>query len=245
MRRLLAVSLEEPGLDTISGGPDSRSGDHHSGRPDSDETSVGDAAPSRTRHTPEELIALAEQEEADRRRGSDTTVADGAAPRRREQGSTTRPDKDEGKSKKRRARKVRRIVRRFDAWSVLKFSLLFYLCCYLIAMVAGVLLWNAAQRAGTIEGFEGFITDLGAYKSFTFEGDQIFNGFLVGGLVLVVASAAGTVLLAVLFNLISDLTGGIRVTVIEEESAAPLRKPAQRPEPRPKGPRSISELSQQ
>ena len=34
---------------------------------------------------------------------------------------------------------------------------------------------------------------------------------------LVLAGAAGSVVLALLFNLISDLTGGVRVTVLEEE----------------------------
>jgi len=38
-------------------------------------------------------------------------------------------------------------------------------------------------------------------------------------LVLSIAGVAFNVLLCVLFNLISDLTGGVRITVIEEESA--------------------------
>ena len=35
-------------------------------------------------------------------------------------------------------------------------------------------------------------------------------------------------LLAVLFNLISDLTGGVRITVVEEESARMFARPAKR-----------------
>ena len=42
------------------------------------------------------------------------------------------------------------------------------------------------------------------------------------------AGTAANVLLAVLFNLISDIVGGIRVTVIEEEV---VRRPAPEPEP--------------
>ena len=41
----------------------------------------------------------------------------------------------------------------------------------------------------------------------------------LGGVVLVLAGAAASVVLALLFNLISDLTGGVRVTVLEEEPA--------------------------
>ena len=52
---------------------------------------------------------------------------------------------------------------------------------------------------------------------FKFEDQQIFRSFALGGVVLVLAGAATSVVLALLFNLISDLTGGVRVTVLEEE----------------------------
>ena len=63
-----------------------------------------------------------------------------------------------------------------------------------------------------------------ALESFTFNADQIFRASAIGGLVLVVAGAGFTVLMAVLFNLISDLTGGVRFTVVEEETARPRPK---------------------
>ncbi len=123
-----------------------------------------------------------------------------------------------------RARKVRRVLRHVDPWAVLKVSLLFNLCLFIIMMVAGTMLWNLASAAGTIADIESFIEDLGAFETFTFEGGQIFRACLFGGLVLVVAGSGVNVLLAVLFNLISDLVGGIRVTVIEEETLAPARR---------------------
>jgi hypothetical protein len=212
------MSLDDPGLGTVP--VDSNSDDHREQRrPDQDDTAVDHAGdPSdRPRTSPDELIALAEQEQADRRAVAGAARVPPAPAPAPAAAPAARPGPR--RTRKRKARKVRRIVRRLDAWSILKVSLLFFFCVYLIAMVAGVLLWNAAQQAGTIEGFEGFIADLGAYETFTFEGDQLFNGALLGGLVLVIAASAGSVLLAVLFNLISDLTGGIRVTVIEEEQA--------------------------
>jgi Transmembrane domain of unknown function (DUF3566) len=117
-----------------------------------------------------------------------------------------------------RARKVKRVVRHLDAWSVLKISLVLYLCLFVTIMVAGVLLWNLAVSAGTITDIEGFIEDLFAFQSFRFEGEQIFEACLFGGLILVLVGSGLNVLLALLFNLISDLVGGIRVTVIEEET---------------------------
>jgi hypothetical protein len=121
-----------------------------------------------------------------------------------------------------RARKVKRIVRHVDPWSVLKLSLLFYACLFVVFMVAGTLLWNLAGAAGTISSLESFIKDIGAFKTFSFSGGTIFRATFLAGLILVVAGSGLNVLLTVLFNLISDLVGGIRISVIEEETARAL-----------------------
>jgi hypothetical protein len=125
-----------------------------------------------------------------------------------------------------RARKVRRVVRHVDPWSLLKVSLLFYLCMYVTLLVAGVVLWSLASGAGTIDDIEGFVRDMGAYETWEFRGGLIFQVCAIGGLVLVVAGAGVNVLVAVLFNLISDLVGGIRVTVLEEDTARRQGAPA-------------------
>jgi hypothetical protein len=121
-----------------------------------------------------------------------------------------------------RARKVRRVIRHLDPWSVLKVSLLFYLCLFVVLMVSGVVLWNLASAAGTISDIEGFFKSAGAFETFSFDGFTIFRASALIGLILVIAGTAVNVLLAVLFNLISDLVGGVRVTVIEEETARPI-----------------------
>lgn len=123
-----------------------------------------------------------------------------------------------------RARKVRRLVRHVEPWSVLKISLIFYFCLWVILLIAGVILWSLAVSSGTVDNIETFVTELFALESFTFNADQIFRASAIGGLVLVVAGAGFTVLMAVLFNLISDVTGGIRFTVVEEETARPRPK---------------------
>ena len=187
-----------------------------------------------------------------------------------------------------RARKVRRIVRHVDPWSVLKISLLFYAALFLIICVASALLWGAARASGTVENVESFITSVGGFGNcepidgappvtttttqpdsapttpvdqidpggtdtpvteptgavpdpgddedcregeelvgeFRFEDGRIFQAFALGGIVLVLAGSAANVVLVLLFNLMSDLTGGVRITVLEEDSAA--RSPAPR-----------------
>ena len=67
-----------------------------------------------------------------------------------------------------------------------------------------------------------FAEEIFALEEFAFEGEQIFRAVALGSLVLAVAGTGFMVLVAILLNLISDLTGGIRVTVVEEETARPI-----------------------
>ena len=127
-----------------------------------------------------------------------------------------------------RARRVRRLVRHIEPWSVLKVSLIFYFCAWVIMLFVGVTLWNLAVSSGLVDNVENFVVELFALESFTINGDQIFRIAAVGGLVLVVAGSGSTVLGAVLFNLISDITGGVRLTVVEEETARPRPRRARR-----------------
>jgi hypothetical protein len=116
-----------------------------------------------------------------------------------------------------RVRKVTRIVRRIDAWSVLKISVLFYVVLFVILLVAGVLLWNLAESTGTVRNVEGFVRDLFNLEKFDVSGRALFRASWTLGVFLVIAGTGLNVTMAVLFNLISDLVGGVRVTVLEEE----------------------------
>ena len=190
------------------------------------------------------------------------------------------------KAPKVRARKVHRVVRHIDPWSVLKISVVFFTAIFLIICVASAILWNAARSAGAIDDVESFITSLGfgncediagddpsdepvtpstipgdqpqlggstttapvaatpeeersaipdedgkcgegqrLVGGFKFEDARIFQSFALGGIVLVLSGAAFSVVMALLFNLISDLTGGVRVTVLQED-ARPRRRPS-------------------
>ena len=127
-----------------------------------------------------------------------------------------------------RARRVRRLVRHVEPWSVLKVSLILYFCAWAIMLFVGVTLWNLAVNSGLVADVESFVVELFALESFKINADQIFRIAAVGGLVLVLAGSGLTVLGAVLFNLISDVTGGVRLTVVEEETARPRPRRARR-----------------
>lgn len=132
--------------------------------------------------------------------------------------------RDRRTSRKLRARKVRRLVRHVEPWSVLKIALIFYFCLWVILLIAGTILWRLAVSSGTVDNIETFVRELFALEVFMFDPDQIFRACAIGGLVLVVFGAGFTVLMAVIFNLISDITGGARFTVVEEETARPRPK---------------------
>lgn len=135
------------------------------------------------------------------------------------------------------ARRSRRIIRRIDPWTVLKVSVLFYLSVYVILLVAGTVLWMAATVSGVRENVENFFNDLGFTGRLV--GSQILRASAIGGAILVLVGTGANVLLSVLYNLISDVTGGISVTVEDRPVAkvadvptpAPARRTARRTEP--------------
>jgi hypothetical protein len=115
-----------------------------------------------------------------------------------------------------RVRRVTRVVRHVDTWSVFKVALVFNVFFYAVALVAGVLLWQVAYATGTVDNVEKFFEGFG-WETFKFNGGQIFHNAWIAGLFIAVGLTGMAVLLATLFNLITDLVGGVRLSVLEEE----------------------------
>ena len=147
-------------------------------------------------------------------------------------------------------RRVRRVIRKVEPWTVLRFSVFFYLSICLVLLVAGVALWQVANSTGVRDNVEGFVGELiGAEGcgtgngtpttdatsataatgddratadecSYTLRGGRILRATAIGGLVLVVVGTGGNVLLVVLYNLISDVVGGVEITMLEEDTTS-------------------------
>jgi len=115
-----------------------------------------------------------------------------------------------------RVRRVTRVVRHIDPWSTFKLALVFSLVGYLVCLTSGVLLWRVADSTGTLDNVERWFTQFG-WETFEFDGGEIFHNAWIIGLFLAVGLTGAAVLMATLFNLVSDIVGGIRVTVLEEE----------------------------
>lgn len=106
-------------------------------------------------------------------------------------------------------------------WTVLRFSILFYLSFLAVVLVAGTLLWVAASVTGVVDNFERFVEDLWERESFDISGGEILRSSLIGGLVLVLLGTGANVFVAVIYNLIADVVGGVEVVVLEEEPTRP------------------------
>ncbi|MEY3806509.1 MAG: hypothetical protein RIR69_1321 [Actinomycetota bacterium] len=128
---------------------------------------------------------------------------------------STQPQPDQ----RRRVRRVSRIIRDVDAWSVFKVGLIFHAALYVVVLLTGVLLWNVGSATGTIDNVESFMESFG-WDSFTFKGAELFQSVAVFGIFGILGGTGIWVLGALVFNLITELVGGIRVTVLEEEVVA-------------------------
>jgi hypothetical protein len=108
------------------------------------------------------------------------------------------------------------VVRDIDVWSVFKVGVIFHLVLFVVALVAVTLLWSVANSTGTIDNVENFFESFG-WESFSFDGSSLFGNFVAFGLLAAILGTALWVVGAVMFNLITELVGGVRVTVLEEE----------------------------
>lgn len=122
--------------------------------------------------------------------------------------------------RRQRVRKVTRVVRHIDPWSAFKVGIVFSLAAYVVGLTAGVLLWRVADTTGTLGNIERWFTQFG-WETFELHGDEVFAAARTIGLFVSVALTGLIVLLATLFNLVGDVVGGLRVSVLEEEASEP------------------------
>jgi Transmembrane domain of unknown function (DUF3566) len=124
------------------------------------------------------------------------------------------------RSRRPRVRKVNRVVRRIDPWTVFKIAFVLFILLYGVLVVAGVLLWDLANKTGTVDNIQGAVKELFALQTFVIDGKKLFRASWALGAIMAIAGTGLAVTLAVLFNLIADLVGGVRITVLEEEYVA-------------------------
>jgi len=126
--------------------------------------------------------------------------------------STRRDDARSG------SRKTRVVLRQVDAWSVLKFSLLFYFCLMLVFLFALLILYWILGLIGVLDSAAHLLSTAGfgdPDSGFEFHGYWIFSRLFLIGVAGVFVWSLVNMLVAVLYNLVSDVIGGIELTLGE------------------------------
>lgn len=147
-------------------------------------------------------------------------------------GRRLEPEED---TRRRPGHRTVRIVRRVQLWSVFKVALLGSIVLYAICLIAVALLWSLAMSAGQVHHIEKFMRDIG-FRNWTFDGAVLFQAVAFLGAVGMVVTSVMLTLWAAVVNVVSELTGGIRFTIIEtdelddddEDRDDPVRAPRRR-----------------
>jgi hypothetical protein len=170
---------------------------------------------------PIKKIALAPSRAASMREKPEPMASDAPIPRSR-LGRTKSGDPSRGGAP--RVRRARLKIANIDPWSVMKVSFLFSVALGVILLVAVALLWLLLDFMGFFSTVASTIDDVsGDEGSSGFDVEAFFSLPRVLGMATIVALVdivmitALTTLCAYLYNISTDLVGGVELTLAEEE----------------------------
>ncbi len=103
------------------------------------------------------------------------------------------------------------VLRHLDISTVAKVSVIFYLLVLVIIVVAAVLLWAAADSFGTLPSIQKSVRTLFSLRSFQLHVGAVAMYTGAAGVVIAVVGTIANILLAMIYNFIADVVGGIRV----------------------------------
>lgn len=132
-------------------------------------------------------------------------------------------------------RRVRRIIRKIDPWTALKVSSIVWAVVALAFVLGFVIFWSVLDRSGLPGRLTDFLVEItliapGAQPFANVE--QFFRVIVFGSVAWWVVMTGSTVAFAMVYNLATDVVGGIEVVVLEETlnpvitASAPLHSPA-------------------
>jgi hypothetical protein len=111
-------------------------------------------------------------------------------------------------------RRVRRIIRKVDPWTVLKVAAVLNAIIGLVWVLGVWVAWSIALQRGIPEAFVEIFARLTI--AFTPDGELYFRVVVMFAIVWAITTTAMMTLGAVLYNLISDLVGGVELIMLEE-----------------------------
>lgn len=116
-------------------------------------------------------------------------------------------------------RRVRRIIRKIDPWTSLKVSAVVWAVISVALVLGTVIFWSVLERAGIPDRITQFMVEITLIEEGTqpfANVEQFFRALVFGAVVWWVAMTGLTVLGAVIYNLVSDVVGGLEIVVLEE-----------------------------
>ncbi|MEA1902787.1 MAG: DUF3566 domain-containing protein [Actinomycetota bacterium] len=116
-------------------------------------------------------------------------------------------------------RRVRRIIRKIDPWTALKVSSVVWAVLGLALVLGMVIFWSVLDRAGIPDKITEFLVEvtLIAEGSDPFGNTEQFLRFAIfSSVVWWVLMTGITTAFAIVYNLVSDVVGGLEVVVLEE-----------------------------
>ena len=111
-------------------------------------------------------------------------------------------------------RRVRRVIRKIDPWTVLKVSLIFNAIVGLVFVLGVWVMWSLAIQRGIPDQITEFFANFALV--FNAEGELYFRAIVLLTVISVIVLTGLMTLGALIYNLISDLVGGVEIVVLEE-----------------------------
>jgi hypothetical protein len=121
-------------------------------------------------------------------------------------------------------RRVRRVIRKIDPWTVLKVSLVLNAIGALVYVLGVWVMWSLAVQRGIPDKFADIVENFSLV--FTPNGELYFRAVVFFAIVMFVSLTGLFTLGAVLYNLISDVVGGVELIVLEETYIVPAPRTA-------------------
>lgn len=127
-------------------------------------------------------------------------------------------------------RRVRRVLRKVDPWTVLKVSAVFN-AIFVFALGVGLsVAWTLLRNSGWPDSVVDIVNDLGIFdEDINLDGVNMARFIVFFSISTAVFWTGLTTLAAVFYNLISDVVGGVEYVVLEEvlepqRSSTPIRQ---------------------